>query len=75
MPKAYFEAKRTDKSSHKYIPNYDSLTVPAVPAVRTFLTEIGVSVAGLPDDEVIIAFNRVIGRATHKLQKDVSRMS
>jgi hypothetical protein len=70
--KAYFEAKRTDKTSHRYIPNYDSLTAPAV---RTFLTEIGVSVAGLPDDEVMIAFNRVIGRATHNLQKDVSGMS
>lgn len=70
--KAYFEAKRTDKTSHRYIPNYDSLTVPAA---RTFLTEIGVSVAGLPDDEVMIAFVRVIGRATHKLQKDVSSMS
>lgn len=70
--KAYFEAKRTDKASHRYIPNYDSLTVPAV---RAFLTEIGVSVGGLPDDEVMIAFNRVIGRATHKLQKDVSSMS
>ncbi|WP_299794090.1 reverse transcriptase domain-containing protein [Ramlibacter sp.] len=70
--KAYFEAKRTDKATHRYIPNYDLLTVPAV---RTFLSEIGVNVAGLPDDEVLIAFNRIIGRATHKLQKDVSSMS
>lgn len=70
--KAFFEAKRVDKASHRYIPNYDTLDVAGM---RKFLGQIGVSVGGLPDYEVKIAFNRVIRRATHKLEKDVSHVS
>jgi RNA-directed DNA polymerase len=70
--KAFFEAKRIDKSTHRYIPNYDSLDVPGM---RTFLGQIGVNVSGLPDNEVEILFSRVIRRATHKLEKDVSHVS
>jgi RNA-directed DNA polymerase len=70
--KAFFESKRVDKATHKYIPNYDTLTTPAM---RVFLEEIGFGVHGLPDEEVTIAFNKVLRRATRKLEKDIANLS
>jgi RNA-directed DNA polymerase len=70
--KAFYESKRVNKATHRYIPNYDTMTTADM---RTFLEQIGFNVSGLPDDEVIIAFNKVLRRATRKLEKDISNLS
>jgi len=70
--KAFYESKRKNKSEHFYIPNYDEMTIPMI---RAFLTGIGINVGTLPDSEVQIAFNKVIRRATRKLEEDVSHIS
>jgi RNA-directed DNA polymerase len=70
--KAFYESKRTDKESHWYIPNYDSITSEKM---RKFLAEIGSKVDGLPDHEVVFVFHRLVRRATRSLEKDVASFS
>jgi RNA-directed DNA polymerase len=71
--KAFYESKRTDKESHWYIPNYDSMTIPKM---RAFLESIGYSSAGsFPDDEVEFTFHRLVRSATRQLEKDISSVS
>jgi RNA-directed DNA polymerase len=70
--KTYYESKRTDKESHWYIPNYDSLSIEKK---KRFLTEIGQKIDNLPDNEVDFVFHRLIRRATRSLEKDVLSFS
>ena len=70
--KSFYEAKRVDKTAHLYIPNYDAMTPPKM---RKFLMELGFKVDSLPDLEVLIAFNKVIRRATRRLEEDISHIS
>lgn len=70
--KAFYESKRTDKTSHWYIPNYDSLSIDKK---KRFLIEIGQKVDDLPDREVEYVFHRLIRRATRSLEKDVLSFS
>lgn len=70
--KAFYESKRVNKTTHRYIPNYDTMTTAAM---RTFLSQIGFNVSSFPDHEVVIAFNRLLRRATKKLEKDVANLS
>jgi len=70
--KSFYESKRTDKESHQYIPNYDSLLLKNK---KKFLTEIGHKVDDLPDREVEYVFHRLIRRATRNLEKDVLSFS
>lgn len=70
--KAFYESKRTDKDSHWYIPNYDSMTTPKM---KNFLIEIGQKVEDFPDHEINLAFHRLIRRATRSLEKDIASLS
>lgn len=70
--KTFYESKRTDKDSHWYIPNYDSMTTQKM---KNFLMEIGQKVEDLPDAEIHFAFHRLIRRATRSLEKDIASLS
>ncbi|MBG6070264.1 MULTISPECIES: reverse transcriptase domain-containing protein [unclassified Polaromonas] len=72
MLKAFFESKRKDKLTHRYIVNYDNLTLPKM---TKLLKEIGVNVAGLNAVEVSKRFHNLIRHATRNLEKDVSSVS
>jgi RNA-directed DNA polymerase len=70
--KAFFESKRRDKLTHRYIVNYDNLTSVKM---AELLKEIGIDVTGLSAVEVSKRFHKLIRHATRKLEKDVSSVS
>ncbi len=70
--KAFFESKRTNKESHSYIPNYDSLNLSKI---TKFLTEIGFQLGGYSDVNILITFQKMVRRATRSLERDVANLS
>ncbi|MCO5335619.1 reverse transcriptase domain-containing protein [Delftia tsuruhatensis] len=72
MQKSFFESKRRDKKTHKYIINYDNLTDDTK---IKLLSEIGFDIKGLNASEVSAKFHKLIRRATRKLEKDISSIS
>lgn len=70
--KSFYESKRTDKESHRYIPNYDTLSIDKI---KDFLEKIGHSTKELNEVEVSLFFHRLIRRATRKLEKDIGNIS
>lgn len=72
LVKSFHEAKRSNKTDHRYIPNYDSMDVDKM---RNLLKSIGQKVDSFNDVEVCFAFHRLIRKATQKLDKDISHMS
>lgn len=72
LVKSFHEAKRSNKTDHRYIPNYDEMDVAKM---KDLLRSIGQKVDSFNNVEVSLAFHRLIRKATQKLDKDIAHMS
>ncbi len=74
LVKAFYETKRRNKSSHKYIPNFDQMTVGEK---RLILTRFLVSsdLAFYSDERINILFKMRIGAVVKELEKDLQGFS
>lgn len=70
--KSFYESKRVDKSTHRYIPNYDDISMEGR---RKFLREVGFDLTGKTESDIFFIFSRMIRRATKSLERDIAHIS
>ena len=69
--KTYYEAKRKDKSSHKYIPNYDTMPSYEKREILSLFVK-AKTIAQLSDERVDELFKKRIKHAVKELEEDLA---
>ncbi|MFL9966422.1 reverse transcriptase domain-containing protein [Paraburkholderia sediminicola] len=71
--KAFYESQRSNKTDHRYIPNFDSMSISEKRHLLGLLTNRDVS--ALTDDRVETLFRQRIKDAVRELEKDLAALS
>jgi len=69
--KSFYEAKRTDKTSHSYITDFDQMSVERKRQILSFLTGHYEKIKTCTDDEIVNLFKLKIHRVVQELQKNL----
>lgn len=72
--KSFYELQRGDKATHKYIPNFDELTI--LQKRQILAISLGATLVGkMSDTDIERKFKYKISRAVKDLEKDISHIS